>query len=157
MPFQKNVFCWPLLGKNIVWVAFRKNVFSVGQKSMEKVIPEHRPATNPASQKTKQSPTENRFKFQNNNPKNGVARRTHRPIFGASAACGASVVVLKFVSIFCWTLHGFLAGWILCWPMLWDGFFHGFLADRKKLFQKAAQKTVFQKTVSNKNAFSMIS
>ena len=39
-----------------------------------------------------------------------------RPIFG--------VVALKFESIFCWTLLGFLAGWILCWHMLWDCFFH---------------------------------
>ena len=78
--------------------------FFVGQKSMEKAIPKLRPANNTASQKAKQSPTKNRFKFQNNNPKNGASAR------------GASVVVLKFVSIFCWTWLGFLAelffGWI---------------------------------------------
>ena len=93
-----------------------ENCFFCLPKIHGKAIPKHRPAKNPASQKAKQSPTKNRFIFQNNNPKNG-----------ASAACGASVVVLKFISIFCWTLLGFLAGWILCWPMLWDGFLHGCL------------------------------
>jgi len=34
---------------------------------MQKAIPKHRPAKNPASQKAKQSPTKNRYKFQNNN------------------------------------------------------------------------------------------
>ena len=37
--------------------------------------------------------------------------------------------------------------------MLWDGFFHGFLGDRKKHFQKAAQKTFFQTAVQQKNRF----
>ena len=49
------------------------------------------------SQKLQQIPSKNRFKIQNNNPKNGASAR------------GASVVVLKFVSIFCRTWLGFLA------------------------------------------------
>ena len=109
---------------------------------MEKAIPKHRPAKNPASQKAKPSPTKNRYKFQNNNPKNG-----------ASAACGASVVVLKFVSIFCRTWLGFLAGWILCWPMLWDGFFHGFLGDRKKTCSKSGIKNIFPNSGPTKTVF----
>ena len=93
---------------------------------MQKAIPKHRPAKNPASQKAKQSPTKNRFKFQNNNPKTGRRALARCPVFGLRALA-RRVVVLKFVSIFCWTLPGFLAGWILCWPMLWDGFLHGCL------------------------------
>ena len=36
-------------------------------------------------------------------------------------------------------------GWILCWPMLWDGFFLGILAHRKNCFQKAAKKNICSK------------
>ena len=43
------------------------------------------------SQKLQQIPSKNRFKIQSNNPTNGAARRARRPIFVASAACGACV------------------------------------------------------------------
>ena len=79
-PFNQNVFldrlC--LFRKKSVFVLdrcsdkcflgrFSNMFFSVAQKSMEKAIPKHRPAKNPASQKARQSPTKNRYKFQNNN------------------------------------------------------------------------------------------
>ena len=57
----------------------------------EKTWPEARPEA-PANSFKK------RFKIQNNNTKNG-----------ASAACGASVVVLNFVSVFCKHLLDLLA------------------------------------------------
>ena len=72
-------------------------------------------------------------------PKTGRRAKARRPVFG-----------LLF-----WNLNrffeglglafwlSFFVGWILCWPMLWDGFFLGILAHRKNCFQKAAQKTVF--------------
>ena len=41
--------------------------------------------TEKLSQKAEQSPTKNRFKIKNNNPKNGAAREARRPVFGASA------------------------------------------------------------------------
>ena len=85
-------------------------------------------------------------------PKNGAARFS-APSRVWRRALPRRVVVLKFVSIFCKALLGFLAGWILCWPMLWDGFFHGLLADRKKLVQKAAHKTFFQTAVNKKLFF----
>ena len=49
------------------------------------------------SQKLQQIPSKNRFKIQNNNPKNGAS------------AGGASVVVLNFVSVFCKGLQELLA------------------------------------------------
>ena len=52
------------------------------------------------SQKLQQIPSKNRFKIQNNNPKNGAAREARRLIFGASAACGVSAVVLNFELVF---------------------------------------------------------
>ena len=49
------------------------------------------------SQKLQLIPSKNRFKIQNNNPKNGASAR------------GASVVVLNFVSVFCRNLLELLA------------------------------------------------
>ena len=69
---------------------------------MEKAIPKHRPAKNPASQKAKPSPSKNRFKFQNNNPKNG-----------ASAAR----------ALLFWNVYRFFVG--LCLAFWLAGFFAG--------------------------------
>ena len=60
------------------------------------------------SQKFQQIPSKNRFKIQNNNPKNGAARGARRPIFGRRALA-RRVVVLNFVSVFCRNLLEFLA------------------------------------------------
>ena len=56
---------------------------------------------------------------------NGAARQARRPVFGG--ALRAPVVVLNFYRFFVGLCLAFLAGWILCWPMLWDGFLHGCL------------------------------
>ena len=61
-----------------------KNLSQKWQTSMQKASPKHRPAKNPASQKAKQSPTKNRFKFQTNNPKTGRRALAHRPVFGGA-------------------------------------------------------------------------
>ena len=107
-PFSKKVFLARDFGK--VWktkIEFHKPI----QKSISKIRGGKHPCKKPSqsigqqriqptkklSQKAKPSPSKNRFKFQNNNPKNGASAR------------GASVVVLKFVSIFCWTWLGLLA------------------------------------------------
>ena len=126
---------------------------------MQKAIPKHRPAKNPASQKAKQSPTKNRFKFQNNNPKTGRRALARRPVFGRRRL-RRRVVVLKFVSIFCRTLLGFLAE-LFCWldslmacALGW--FFPWIFGRWKNFFQKAAQETFFQTTVIEKNVFLMI-
>ena len=128
-----------------VWPLF-EDVFFCRPQSMEKAIPKHRPAKNPASQKAKPSPTKNRFEFQNNKPKNG-----------ASAACGASVVGLKFVSICCWTLLGFLAE-LFCWldslmAYALGRFLPWIFGRWKNFFQKAGQKTFFQTPVIQKTHF----
>ena len=69
---------------------------------MQKAIPKHRPAKNPASQKAKQSPTENRFKFQNNNPKTGRRALARRPVFGRRACaprCCFEICIDFFVGL----------------------------------------------------------
>ena len=93
-----------------------ENCFFCLPKIHGEAIPKHRPAKNPASQKARQSPTKNRFKFQNNNPKTG--RRAKRAAPFLAARFSAPVVVLKFVSIFCRTWLGFLAEPFSagCWP-----------------------------------------
>ena len=94
--------------KNLFKKSIQKSISkNQGQKSSQKKL----------GQKAKPSPTKNRFKFQNNNPKNGAARGARRPIFGASAR-GASVVVLNFVSVFCKGLQELLAQ-----LFFWPGFF----------------------------------
>ena len=99
------------------------------------------------SQKLQQIPSKNRFKIQNNNPKNGAARGARRPIFGASAR-GASVVVLKFVSIFCWTWLGFLAGFLplIFWDRFLDRFFEQFFVFFQTFFKSLLAETFFGKT-----------
>ena len=109
----------------------------MGQHSKGKAIPKHRPANNAANKKAQSK---------------SQAKSKKKSIQISKQQRGALwVVVLKFESIFCWTLPGFLAGWILCWPMLWDGFSHGFLADRKNNFPKAAPKNIFSNSGQNKN------
>ena len=92
--FSKKGFCQKTFekrfgkNKNLFKKSIQKSISkNQGQKSSQKKL----------GQKAKPSPTKNRFKFQNNNPKTG--RR----------ALARRVVVLKFVSIFCWTWLGFLA------------------------------------------------
>ena len=108
---------------------------------MEKAIPKHRPAKNPASQKAKPSPSKNRFKFQNNNPKTG--RR----------ALARRVVVLKFVSIFCRTWLGFLAepffSWILA-PCFLVSFLGSTVRRFFQTFSKHFKELMFQKAFFQK-------
>ena len=144
--FREKRFFLTAVWKNVFWTAFRKCFFSVAQKSMEKAIPKHRPAKNPASQKAKPSPSKNRFKFQNNNPKTGRRALARRPVFGRRALA-RRVVVLKFVSIFCRTLLGFLAE-LFCWldslmayALGW--FFPWILGRWKKVFSKSGPKNIF--------------
>ena len=147
----KKCFCQETLGK------FGKNKNEIPkvdpkiylknqgwQKSKEKAIPKHRPAKNPASQKAKQSPTKTQLKFQKNSLKNG-----------ASAACGASVVVLKFVSIFCWTWLGFLAELFLAGFLaliFWDRFLDRFF-EQIFVFSKPFSKVSWQKPFLEKLIF----
>ena len=98
--FPKKGFCQETFEKGL---EKNKKLF---KKSIQKSISKNQGQK--SSQKAKPSPTKNRFKFQNNNPKNGAARGARRPIFGASAR-GASVVVLNFVSVFCKGLQELLA------------------------------------------------
>ena len=69
-----------------------------GRKKVEGKSQQKIQAKKKLGQKLLQTLSKNRFKIQNNNPKNG-----------ASAACGASVVVLNFVSVFCRNLLELLA------------------------------------------------
>ena len=111
--WEENVFARTDLEK----IVLAKNIF-VGfdkflhRRNCRKKV-EGKSQTNPGQkklgQKLLQTLSKNRFKIQNNNPKNGAARGARRPIFGASAACGASVVVLNFVSVFCRNLLELLA------------------------------------------------
>ena len=171
---QEAVCGWCLLREVVFWMmssprsCFRKNAFweIISLKCLEKCLEKSSnsrsknrgqksggqiPAEKGLAKKPSQVLQTIDSKFKTTTPKIGAARGARRPIFGASAR-GASVVVLKFVSIFCWTLLGFLAGWILCWPMLWDGFFHGFLGDRKNIFEKRPKKH-FPNSGQRKNCF----
>ena len=108
---------------------------------MQKAIPKHRPAKNPASQKAKQSPTKNRFKFQNNNPKTGRRALARRPVFGRRACAPRCCfeICIDFLLDFAW-----LFGWLdslLAYALGWLS--HGFLADRKKQFSKSGTKKHF--------------
>ena len=101
---------------------------------MQKAIPKHRPAKNPASQKAKQSPTKNRFKFQNNNPKTGRRALARRPVFGRCACaprCCFEICIdflLDLAWLFGWldSLLAYALGGLLAWmfatPDLWDRF-----------------------------------
>ena len=144
MPFRgrKNSFFWTAVWKNVFWAAFRKCFFLSPKKSMEKAIPKHRPAKNPASQKAKPSPTKNRFQFQNNNPKTGQRALARRPVFGRRRL-RRRVVVLKFVSIFCRTWLGFLAKPFSAgiWPPdFWPRFLDRLFEDFSKHFPNISKK-----------------
>ena len=104
-------------------------------------------------QKLLQTLSKNRFKIQNNNPKNGAARGARRPIFGASAR-GASVVVLNFVSVFCKGLQELLAqlffGLDVFLTFSFD-FFSTFFPSKKAFFWSTDhQKSVFSKIIFSK-------
>ena len=125
------------------------------QKSKEKV------QKNPGQKKAGPEAPANPFKkpIQNSKqqPQKWGGRFSARPIFGASAACGASVVVLNFVSVFCKGLQELLAQLFLAWICLdfflrlfFDFFFHRksvFLVNgssKKRFFgQRIIEKTIF--------------
>ena len=146
---QEAVLEKMLFGKSFLW-----NVWKMLGKIFEQSIQESRPKIRgPNSswkrlgQKAKPGPSKNRFKFQNNNPKTGRRALARRPVFGRRRL-RRRVVVLKFVSIFCRTLLGFLAE-LFCWLdslMAYAlGLVFPWIFGRWKNFvQKATPNTFFQ-------------
>ena len=115
---------------------------------MQKAIPKHRPAKNPASQKAKQSPTKNRYKFQNNNAarkraaqKRGGALKRAAPFLG----CCFEIWIdfLKDLA------------WLFGWAFLLAGFFVGLCFGMAfSLESWPVEKTAFKKRPNKKNSFS---
>ena len=94
---------------------------------------------NSPNSKSLGSLSKNRFKIQNNNPKNGASAR------------GASVVVLNFVSVFCKGLQELLAQLFLAcffFRLFPSTFFSTFFSIEKvvKTVQKSYQKTIINTT-----------
>ena len=121
--FSKKGFCQETFEKGL---EKNKKLF---KKSIQKSISKNQGQK--SSQKAKPSPTKNRFKFQNNNPKTG--RR----------ALARRVVVLKFVSICCGTWLGFLAKPFSAglWPPdFWPRFLDRLFEDFSKHFPKKSEK-----------------
>ena len=89
---------------------------------MQKAIPKHRPAKNPASQKAKQSPSKNRFKFQNNNPKTGRRALARRPVFGRRACAPRCCfeICIDFLLDLAWLFGRAFFGWIFAPDFLRD-------------------------------------
>ena len=111
------------------------------EKIFEQSIQESRPKIRgPQSswkrlgQKAKPSPTKNRFKFQNNNPKTGRRALARRPVFGRRACaprCCFEICIdflLDFAWLFGWldSLLAYALGWLFAWmfatPDFWDRF-----------------------------------
>ena len=72
---------------------------NVEKKSKEKVKKKSRPKN--AGPEAPANPFKKPIQNSKQQPQKWGGRFSARPIFGASAACGACVVVLNFVSFFC--------------------------------------------------------
>ena len=112
------------------------------KKSSQSIGHQRIQPTEKLSQKAKQSPSKNRFKFQNNNPKTGRRALARRPVFGRRRL-RRRVVVLKCVSIFCRTWLGFLAKPFSAgiWPPdFWPRFLDRLCEDFSKHFPNTSKK-----------------
>ena len=77
------------------------------------------------SQKFQQIPSKNRFKIQNNNPKNGAGALAPAPFLGRAPLAARALlfwILYRFFVGICWSF------WLSFWPsFLWPGFFDIFL------------------------------
>ena len=93
-------------------------------------------------------------------PQKWGGRFSARPIFGASAACGASVVVLNFVSVFCKGLQELLAQLFFgldFFGLFPSTFFFDFFPPKKRFFgQWIIEKAFVWSTDHQKCIFSQI-